>query len=187
MTERTEREKMVAGEPYFPYDDELVAARKAARRLTRPYNATTEDEVEERERLLRALFGRVEGRVEVEPPFRCDYGFNISVGDGFYANFGCVVLDIAPVTFGRRVLLGPNVHVYAVNHPMDAAERATSIEQGKPVTVGDDVWIGGGSILCPGETVGDRSVIGAGSVVTKDIPPDVFAAGNPCRVIRPLK
>lgn len=183
----SDKEKMMAGEPYQPYTPELMADRKRTRALTRTFNATTEDEMDSRELILRALFGAVEGRIEVEPPFRCDYGYNIFAGDGLFINFDCVILDICPVRFGKNVLLGPGVHIYAVNHPMGAEERATGIEQGKPVTIGDDVWIGGRAVICPGVTIGDGAVIGAGAVVTKDIPARVFAAGNPCRVIRAIE
>jgi maltose O-acetyltransferase len=183
----TEREKMLAGELYLAADPELVAARQRARRLTRLYNATTEEEAEERDRLLRELLGAVGTGAFIEPPFHCDYGSEIFAGERFYANFGCVILDCAPVRIGNDVQLGPSVQIYAATHPLDAAARAAGPELAAPVTLGDRVWIGGGAILCPGVTVGENTTIGAGSVVTRDLPANVLAAGNPCRVIRTLK
>ncbi|HEY9857169.1 MAG TPA: sugar O-acetyltransferase [Stenomitos sp.] len=186
MTEQTEKQKMLSGETYLAADPELVAGRKRARRLTRLYNQTTEDELPEREALLRELFGSVGARIEIEPPFRCDYGSNIYAGDGLYMNFDCVILDCAPVRFGANVACGPGVHIYAATHPLEAEERIKGPELAKPVTIGNNVWIGGSAVICPGVTIGDNTTIGAGSVVTRDIPPNVFAAGNPCRVIRHL-
>lgn len=180
----TEREKMLAGALYVAADPELDAMRKRARRLTRAFNETTEEQPEERLRLLRELLGGVGPRVEIEPPFRVDYGCNIHAGDGLYINFGCVILDCAEVCIGRNAMLGPNVQILAAHHPLEAAARIAGPELASPVTIGDDVWIGAGAILCPGITVGDNVVIGAGSVVVKDIPSNVIAAGNPCRVLR---
>lgn len=177
---------MLAGLPYLASDPELVAARRRARRLTRQYNATTEAEDGARETLLRELFGRAGTRLEIEPPFRCDYGSQIEAGDGFYMNFGGVILDCAPVRIGKNVLCGPGVHIYAASHPLDAATRIQGPELARPVTLGDNVWLGGGVIVCPGVTIGANTTIGAGSVVTRDVPAGVFAAGNPCRVIRAL-
>lgn len=187
MAIRTEKEKMLAGDLYVAADPELVADRKRARRLTRLYNQTTEEETAERERLLRELLGRAGSRIEIEPPFRCDYGSNIDAGDGLYMNFDCVILDCAPVRIGKNVACGPGVHIYAATHPLDAKERIKGPELARPVTIGDNVWIGGGAIICPGVTIGDNTTIGAGSVVTRDIPSNVFAAGNPCRVVRALE
>ncbi|MCX7571582.1 sugar O-acetyltransferase [Tumebacillus sp. DT12] len=177
---------MLAGELYLASDPQLVSERKNARRLTRLYNATTEDETEQRRTLLSELFGSTGRQIEVEPPFRCDYGYNIHAGNGFYANFNCVLLDVCEVRIGENVLFGPNVQVYTATHPLVASERIKGPELGKPITIGNNVWIGGGAIIGPGVTIGDNTTIGAGSVVTKDIPAGVFAAGNPCRVIREL-
>ncbi len=182
----TEREKMLAGELYLASDPELVAGRNNARRLTRRYNATTEEGMAEREALLREMFGVVGESVYVEPPFLCDYGANIFAGDRLYINFGCVILDCAAIHFGSDVKLGPSVQIYAAYHPLDAALRTSGPELAAPIRIGNRVWIGGGAILCPGLTIGDDSVIGAGSVVTRDIPPGVVAVGNPCRVLREL-
>lgn len=185
--DRTEREKMIDGLPYFAADPELAAARARARRLLREYNRTTEEESALRGKILGELFGRIGSGAEIEPPFHCDYGTNITAGTGLYMNVGCVVLDCARVEIGDGVLCGPHVQIYAATHPMDPAERATRAELARPVRIGNNVWLGGGAIINPGVTIGDDSVIGAGSVVTRDIPAGVFAAGNPCRVIRPLK
>ena len=183
---RSEKEKMLAGELYLAADPELAAERRRARRLTRLYNNSTEDEVDQRVQLLKELFGAVGPRVEIEPPFRCDYGSHIYAGDGLFINFGCVILDCGPVKIGRECMFGPDVHIYAASHPIDPAARCAGPEYGSFVTIGDRVWLGGGVKICPGVTIGDSAVIGAGSVVTKDIPPRVVAAGNPCRVIRAI-
>jgi maltose O-acetyltransferase len=179
----TERERMLAGELYDPFDPELVRARERARDLCHDLNATREGQRDERRRIARELFGSGGDDVWLQPPFFCDYGTNILLGRKCFFNFNCVVLDVCRVTVGDYTLFGPAVQVYTATHPLDPVLRRDR-EFGKPVTIGSDVWIGGGAILCPGVTIGDRSVIGAGSVVTRDVPPGVFAAGNPCRVIR---
>jgi maltose O-acetyltransferase len=181
----TEREKMLAGELYDPCDPELVAARERARDLCWELNATRDRHVEERRRILRQLFGTGGDTVWMQPPFYCDYGTNILLGQRVFFNFNCVVLDVCRVTIGDFTLFGPAVQIYTATHPLEAKLRRTQ-EFGKPVVIGTDVWVGGAAIICPGVTIGDRTVIGAGSVVTRDIPPSVFAAGNPCRVIREL-
>lgn len=182
----SERDKMLAGELYLAADPELVALRRHARRLVREFNATTEDEPERRSELLQTLFGFVGGPIEIEPTFRCDYGSNIRVGSGFYMNFGGVILDCAAVDIGDQVQCGPGVHIYAATHPLLARERIQGPELARPVKIGHRVWLGGGVIVCPGVTIGDDTTIGAGSVVTRDIPEGVLAAGNPCRIIRSL-
>lgn len=183
--ERSEKEKMIAGELYRAADPQLVAERRHARRLVRQYNES--DDVQERIKLLSQLFHQSGPQIEVEPPFRCDYGYNISVGDSFYANFGCVMLDVCKIEIGRNVMLGPNVQIYTASHPLDPEERNSGVENGKPIKIGDSVWIGGGAIINPGVTIGEGTTIGSGSVVTKDIPAHVVAVGNPCRVIKHLK
>ena len=183
---RTEREKMVAGELYDPQDAELVAARARARDLLWTLNATRESDAVVRQRVLEELFGAVGAGVWLQPPFYCDYGTNIHLGEKVYFNFNCVVLDVCEVRIGARTLFGPAVQIYAATHPLDAELRKTR-ELGKPVTIGSDAWVGGGSIILPGVTIGDRAVIGAGSVVTKDVPAGVIAVGNPCRVVRALE
>lgn len=181
---RTEKEKMLAGELYDPLDQQLCAERRRARLLTRALNDTRDDQADERARLVAELIPASGEGAWIEPPFYCDYGTNIVLGDKVFFNFNCVVLDVAVVRIGSRVLIGPAVQIYAASHPMTAEERGTGLELGKGIVIGDDVWIGGGAILCPGVSIGHRTVIGAGSVVTADLPDDVFAAGNPARIIR---
>jgi maltose O-acetyltransferase len=182
----SERDKMVAGLPYDPQDPQLVAERGRVRRSCQQLNSAPADELGTLMRpLVSAIFG-ADSDAYVTPPFFCDYGTNIRLGRKVYFNFSCVILDVAPVTIGDHVLFGPAAQVYTAMHPLDAAPRRAGVESGRPVTIGDDVWIGGGAIVCPGVTIGARAVIGAGSVVTRDIPADVFAAGNPCRVVRPI-
>lgn len=177
---------MVAGEPYDPMDPDLVADRRRARELTARYNATRPGEETRRRALLEELFGAVGDEALVEPAFRCDYGYNVSVGDAFFANFDCVVLDVAPVEFGDHCQLGPGVHLYTATHPLDAEARRGK-ERGEAITVGDDVWIGGRAVVNPGVTIGDRAVIGSGAVVTRDVPADTFVGGNPARAIREIE
>lgn len=181
----SEREKMLAGEFYNPFDAELVEGRKRARDLCQDLNATREHEQETRRSILTALFGQGGDTVWMQPPFFCDYGVNILVGERVYFNFNCVVLDVCQVKIGAFTLFGPAVQIYTATHPMQAEQRR-KWEFGKPIEIGSDVWVGGGAILCPGVTIGSKTVIGAGSVVTKPIPAGVFAAGNPCRVIREI-
>jgi maltose O-acetyltransferase len=182
---RTELEKMLAGELYDPFDPELVAARERARDLCQDLNVTREREHEVRRSILKELFGRGGDSVWMQPPFFCDYGKNILLGSRVFFNFNCVVLDVCQVTIGETCLFGPAVQIYTATHPMNAELRRHQ-ESGKPIEIGSDVWVGGGAIICPGVKIGSKSVIGAGSVVTKDIPDGVFAAGNPCRVIRAI-
>jgi len=182
---KSEKEKMLVGELYNPLDPQLCWERDRCRDLCLLLNATRENQKEERRRLLAELFGK-ETDAWIQPPFFCDYGTNISLGTKVFFNFNCVVLDVAPVTIGSNVLFGPSVQIYTATHPISAVERRKWLESAKPITIGSDVWVGGGAIICPGVTIGDRSVIGAGSVVTSDIPSDVIAAGNPARVIRTL-
>ena len=182
----TEREKMLAGALYLASDPELAQGRQRARRLTRLYNATTEEEETLRLQLLEELFGSVGNGAFIEPPFRCDYGDNIHVGTRFYVNFGCVILDCARASIGNDVKFGPNVQIYTAYHPIDALTRIAGPELAAPISIGDRVWLGGGVIVCPGVTIGENTTVGAGSVVTKDIPANVVAAGNPCRVLRKL-
>lgn len=183
---KTEKEKMLAGELYNAHDEELTKERIKARLLLKALNDSREDRPEERESILKALLPHAGSGLWLQPPFFCDYGSNITIGDNVFFNFNCVILDVTRVTIGSRTLFGPNVQVYAAAHPVDFKERASGLEYGKPVSIGEDGWIGGSAIICPGVNIGNRSVIGAGSVVTKDIPEDVFAAGNPCKVISEL-
>ena len=181
----TEKEKMLSGGLYT-VDDELRRELVNARRITRRYNATTEDEAVVRKGLLSELFAKMGENIYIEPPFRCDYGSNISIGENFYANYDCVILDVNRVTIGYNVKFGPRVCVYTAGHPIDAGVRRSLLEFGKPVAIGDDVWVGGNAVINPGVTIGSNAVIGSGSVVTKDIPGGVIAAGNPCRVLRQI-
>lgn len=180
----SEKQRMLNGERYDPDDPELVADRERARDLTRQYNRTAAEDRDHRRALLDDLLGSLGDECHVEPPFRCDYGYNIHVGEGFYANFDCVVLDVCRVAVGRDCYLGPGVHIYTATHPVDAAERATGAEYGAAVTVGDNVWIGGRAVLNPGVTVGDNAVVASGAVVTADVPDDVVVGGNPARIIQ---
>jgi maltose O-acetyltransferase len=182
---RSERLKMLAGELYDPTDPELVAARARARDLCQALNATREAQEDERRRLLLELFGAGGDSVWMQPPFYCDYGSNIELGERVFFNFNCVVLDVCPVRIGSFSLFGPAVQIYTPMHPFNAELRRGK-EFGKPVEIGSDVWVGGGAIILPGVCVGSRAVIGAGSVVTRDVPESVFAAGNPCRVVREI-
>jgi len=177
---------MLAGEPYDPADPQLVAERRRARELCRDYNASGSGETERRAALLRELIPDSGANPTIEPPFFCDYGFNIHLGERAFLNFNCVVLDVAPVTIGDLVLAGPGVHIYTATHELDHRTRRTGLEFGRAVNIGSDVWIGGGALILLGVNIGDRTVVGAGSVVTRDLPADVFAAGNPCRIIRRL-
>ena len=181
----TEREKMLAGELYDPMDAALVAERTRARDLCQALNATSEGDQDQRRQILRDLFGRGGDTVWMQPPFYCDYGRNIELGKRVFFNFNCVVLDVCRVTVGDFTLFGPAVQIYTPMHPMNAQARREK-EFGKPVTIGSDVWVGGGAIILPGVRIGSGAVIGAGSVVTRDVPDGVFAAGNPCRVLREI-
>src|SRR5215218_6140951 len=180
-----ERRKMLAGEMYDPLDPELMADRERARDLCQALNATREAHLEERRRILRELFGAGGESVWMQPPFFCDYGSNILLGERVFFNFNCVVLDVCVVKIGDFTLFGPAVQIYTATHPLNAELRRKQ-EYAKPIEIGSDVWVGGGAIFCPGVKVGSKTVIGAGSVVTRDVPGGVFAAGNPCRVIREI-
>lgn len=175
---------MLAGELYNALDEELSAERTAARLLLKRVNEIPEDEVVTRNEVLKHLLPNAGEGLWVQPPFYCDYGYNIKLGEKVFFNFNCVVLDVCAVTIGSRTLIGPNVQIYTATHPVDFRQRASGLESGSPIAIGEDVWIGGSAVICPGVSIGDRTIIGAGSVVTKSIPSDVIAAGNPCRIIR---
>ncbi|MFW5653371.1 MAG: sugar O-acetyltransferase, partial [Planctomycetota bacterium] len=185
-TIQTELQKMLAGDLYRCSDPELRRMRQRARSLVREYNATSEDEVEHRQTILGRLFRHCGTDVEIEPPFRCDYGAFISIGDHTFLNFDCVILDCNQVTIGERCLIAPGVHMYAATHPTDPEIRRSGLENSAPITIGNNVWIGGRTVICPGVSIGDDVCIGAGSIVTRDIPSGMVALGNPCRVIRPV-
>lgn len=177
---------MLAGIPYKAFGDELFDERQFAKKLIFEFNELPPDQVNERHQIIKKLFGSTKNEFFIEPPFRCDYGYNIEIGDRFYSNYDLIILDCAKVTIGDDVLIGPNVGIYAATHPIDAQQRAEGWELSKPINIGNRVWIGGGCIINPGVKIGDNSIIGSGSVVTKDIPSNVVAAGNPCRVLREI-
>lgn len=179
----TEKQKMIAGEWFDAMDAELSQARDRARRLMHRINIELCDQDDVYRNALRELCPLSDGFIRA--PFYCDYGFNIEVGAGSFINFDCVFLDLVPIRIGRNVLIGPKVQLLTAVHPFEADERATKTEMGKPITIGDDCWLGGGVIVCPGITIGARTIVGAGSVVTRDIPADCIAAGNPARILRP--
>ena len=176
---------MLSGELYNPADPVLAAERLYARKIYKAFNECDPADVREKDILLRQLIN-AKGSFFIEPSFQCDYGYNIHIGKNFFANFNCVFLDVMPITIGNNVMLGPGVHIYTATHPTNPQERLTFLESAKPVKIGNNVWIGGGAIVCPGVTIGDNCTIGAGSVVTKNIPANSIAVGNPCKVIRSI-
>lgn len=181
---KTEKEKMLAGENYNPSDPELVAGRTHAREKIHDFNHSPVADLDKRTSTIRELFGETGDQFFIEPSFRCDYGSNIYVGENFYANFDCVLLDVCDIRIGDNCFIAPGVHIYTATHPIDPHERNSGIESGKPVTIGHNVWIGGRAIINPGVTIGDNVVIGSGAVVTKDIPDNVVVGGNPAKVIK---
>ncbi|WP_373541437.1 sugar O-acetyltransferase [Chamaesiphon sp.] len=180
----TEKQKMLAGELYLAADLELKNARIQSTGLAHLYNQTLATAPIQRQEILERWLGNIGSDIEIEPPFYCDYGTNIAVGNKFYANCGCIILDCNLVNIGDNVLFGPYVQVYTAYHPVDPVVRLTGREFAAPVTIGNNVWIGGGAIVCPGVSIGDNTTIGAGSVVVKNIPSNSLAVGNPCQVIR---
>ena len=177
---------MLRGELYKADDPELTADHARAQELLERYNATRHTDQDERAELLRDLLGEVGNGVVVKPPFRCDYGSQISIGPGTFVNYGCVILDVVPVRIGAACQIATGVQLLAATHPIDPEPRRVGWEYGKPITIGDNVWLGGGVIVCPGVTIGDDTVVGAGAVVTRDLPAGVVAAGNPARVLRTI-
>ena len=183
---KTEWDKMQAHEIYDDFDADLFDRRVEAKKLFKEFNATTDDEAEKRQEIMRKLFKKVGERVFMEPNFTCEFGKNITLGNDLYINFGCTLLDCGQIVIGNNTLLGPNVSMYSANHSLDAQERIEGALIPEPIIIGNRVWIGGGSTILSGVTIGDDTVIGAGSVVTHDIPAGVVAAGNPCKVIRKI-
>jgi maltose O-acetyltransferase len=177
---------MLGGELYLASDPELVAAHERARLLVESFNATSVTEREKRLTLLHDLFGGIGEDTEIKPPLQCDYGFPISVGARSFVNYGAIVLDCAPVTIGDEVQIATGVLLLTATHPLDADTRRQDWESAAPISIEDGAWLGSGAIICPGVTIGENTVVGAGSVVTRDLPPGVLAAGNPCRVVREL-
>lgn len=182
---KSEKEKMLSGVYYDAMDPELVEGRDRARKLTYQYNQARPEEKEKKQQIMREMI-RPKGSFNIEAPFLCDYGENIQVGENFYANFGCILLDTGKIIIGDNVLLAPNVQIYTAAHPVNPVERVEGKEYALPIVIENNVWIGGGAIICPGVTIGENSCIGAGSVVTKDIPANVVAVGNPCKVIKTI-
>ncbi|MBT9317575.1 sugar O-acetyltransferase [Leptothoe spongobia] len=181
---KTERQKMLASEPYLSTDPELVTMRQATQHHLHTLNIATPDNLVKCQQILQSLFSNLGAGFDINPPFYCDYGCHIQAGKNLYINVNCTILDCNWVTIGDNVLIAPNVQIYTAYHPTDPAMRLTGVEMAAPITIGNNVWIGGGAIICPGVTIGDNSSIGAGSVVTKNIPANSVAVGSPCRVIR---
>lgn len=182
----TEKEKMLSQKPYIPSDTELSRERLFAQSKCFEINSIPPADVEKRNDIYRELLGSTGEKFLIEIPFRCDYGYNISIGENFYSNYNCIILDCAKVKIGDNVMLAPNVGIYTAGHPLDPESRNQGWEYAMPVTIGNNVWIGGNVVINPGIRIGDNTVIGSGSVLTKDIPANVIAAGNPCKVIRQI-
>jgi maltose O-acetyltransferase len=182
----TEKEKMIGGDMYNPMDAQLVADRHQARSLFHTINAMPEDLKIARDKLFYELIKNSGEDLYIEPPFYCDFGYNIKLGYKVYMNFNCCILDVAEVSIGNHTMLGPNVQIYTATHPLEAKARNSGREFAKPINIGHNVWIGGNAVICPGVTIGNNVVIGAGAVVTKDFPDDVFIGGNPARIIKDI-
>lgn len=182
----TEKEKMLAGKPYKSFEPQLFEERQFAKDLVYQINQLHPFKLEQRNEFFKKLFGHTGAQFHIEPPFYCDYGYNISIGENFYSNYNCIILDCAPVTIGDNVLLAPNVAIYTAGHPLHHEPRNEAYEYAFPVTIGNNVWIGGNTVINPGITIGDNTVIGSGSIVTKDIPANVIAVGSPCKAIRSI-
>ncbi|UYO98815.1 sugar O-acetyltransferase [Oceanotoga sp. DSM 15011] len=182
-----ELENMIQGKLYRSGDPFLIQARRNARLLFEEYNKTSIDEFQKRKEILKKLLGKTGENFYIEPDFKVDYGFNIFIGENFYMNYDCVILDCSTVKIGDNVMFGPGVHIYTAYHPLEFKKRNSGYELAAPIEIGDNVWIGGGAIINPGIKIGNNSVIGSGSVVTKDIPDNVFVAGNPCKIIKDIK
>lgn len=181
---RTEKEKMLAGELYTAMDEELGKDHIRAQEILAEFNASF---VENKSHLLKKLFGKTGEGFCVKPTFRCDYGCHIYVGENFFANYDCTILDVCKVTIGDNCMFGPRVSIYTATHPLDAKTRITGVEYGKPVTIGNNVWIGGSAVINPGVTIGDNAVVASGAVVTKDVPDNVVVGGNPAKVIKQIE
>lgn len=181
---KTEKQKMLEGLPYQAFGEELLQERQYAKELIFELNALRPSQLTERAKILKKLLGKTAENFFVEPPFRCDYGYNIELGNFFYANYNCTILDCAKVSIGDHVFFAPNVSLYTAGHPLHPEPRNKEYEYAFPITIGNNVWIGGNTVVNPGITIGDNVVIGSGSVVTKDIPANAIAVGNPCKVIR---
>ena len=183
---KTEKEKMLSGKLYKAAGEELLAERQYAKELVFDFNRSGPAELVKRKEIIKKLFGKTGNNFFVEPTFRCDYGYNIEIGENFYANYNCTILDCAKVIIGDNVLLAPNVSLFTAGHPIHYELRNQEFEYAFPITIGNNVWIGGNVVINPGITIGDNTVIGSGSVVTKNIPANVIAVGNPCKVLRQI-
>jgi maltose O-acetyltransferase len=183
---QTEKEKSHAGKLYKAFGEELFEERQYAKELVFKFNTLHPSQISERDEIIRKLFGSTGEKFFIEPPFRCDYGYNITLGNNFYSNYNLIILDCAKTVIGDNVLIGPNVGIYAAGHPVHHELRNQEYEFALPIIIGNNVWIGGNVVINPGITIGDNSVIGSGSVVTKDIPANVVAAGNPCKILREI-
>lgn len=181
-----EKEKMLSGKPYKAFGEELLTERQHAKELIFKYNSLPPNQIQQRNNILKSLLGKTKEKFFIEPPFRCDYGYNIEIGENFYSNYNLIILDCARVEIGDDVLIGPNVGIYTAGHPIHYEKRNQEYEYAFPISIGDNVWIGGNVVINPGVSIGKNSVIGSGSVVTKDIPNNVIAIGNPCKVLRKL-
>ena len=186
VMEKTEKEKMLAGDLYHAADTELLTERRHAQQILVRYNAAPDDGQMLRTDLLRDFLGAVGEGTVVLPTFTCDYGYNISLGRNVFINYHCIFLDCAPIAIGDDVQIGPAVQLYTAQHPLDAKVRRSGLESASPIRIGKDVWIGGGVVVLPGVTIGDRSIVGAGSVVVHHVPPDSLVVGNPARIVRTL-
>lgn len=182
----TEKEKMIAGLMYDPQDPELANDRIQAKLKTRAYNETREDESTKRDHMIKSIFGSTGEVIHVEANLRVDYGYNIHVGENFYSNHDLTILDVAPVTIGDNCMIAPGVHLYTATHPIDPVARNSGVEYAKPITIGHNVWIGGGAIINPGVSIGDNAVIASGAVVIKDIPNNTVVGGNPAKIIKTI-
>lgn len=182
----SEKEKMISGKLYKAFDKELLNERQYAKEQIFNFNSFRPNEVAKRNEVIKMLFGKTKNTFFIEPPFRCDYGYNIEIGENFYSNYNLIILDCTKVIIGDNVLIGPNVSIYTAGHPVHYEIRNQEYEYALPIHIGNNVWIGGNVIINPGITVGDNSVIGSGSVISKDIPGNVIAAGNPCKVLREI-
>jgi len=184
MDIETEKQKMLAGKPYKAFGTELLSERQYAKELIFDFNALRPSGIEKRNNIIRQLFKQTGDTFFIEPPFRCDYGYNISIGNNFYANYNLIILDCAEITIGDNVFIAPNVSLFTAGHPIHFEPRNQDLEYAIPISIGNNVWIGGNVVINPGITIGNNSVIGAGSIVTKDIPNNVIAVGNPCKILR---
>lgn len=182
----SEKEKMISGKPYKAFSDELLTERQHAKEMIFEFNSLRPNQIKKRNKILVNLLGKTTNKFFIEPPFRCDYGYNIEIGENFYSNYNLIILDCAKVSIGDNVFIGPNVGIYTAGHPLHHEMRNQEYEYAFPINIGNNVWIGGNVVINPGVSIGMNSIIGSGSVVTKDIPCNVIAVGNPCKVLREI-